>query len=124
MRIIIAGGRDFNNYAELAKTMDYLLSNITDDITIVCGKARGADTLGEQYVKEKGYAILYFPADWNKYGRSAGFIRNEQMAKNADALAAFWDGQSVGTRHMIETAKKNNLLVRIHRYKAKQNKGE
>ena len=53
-RVIIAGGRDFNNYPGLAKAMDFLLSNVTDDITIVCGKARGADALGEQYAKERG----------------------------------------------------------------------
>lgn len=59
-RVIIAGGRDFKDYDLLVKTMNHLLSNIKDDITVVCGKARGADTLGEQYAKEQGYAVQYF----------------------------------------------------------------
>ena len=96
--------------------MNHLLSNIKDDITVVCGKARGADTLGEQYAKEQGYAVQYFPADWDRYGKAAGYLRNTEMAKNADALVAFWDGMSLGTRHMIETAKAHGLKVRVKRY--------
>ena len=61
-RVIIAGGRDFDNYQLLKATMDKLLCNITDEITVVCGQAKGADTLGEQYAMEKGYAIDYYPA--------------------------------------------------------------
>jgi len=115
-RVIIAGGRDFKDYALLSNTMNHLLSNIKDDITVVCGKARGADTLGEQYAKEHGYMVQYFPADWERYGKAAGYIRNTEMAKNADALVAFWDSHSLGTRHMIEIARKHGLNVRIKRY--------
>ncbi len=115
-RVIIAGGRDFFDYALLKRTMDTLLANVKEDITVVCGKARGADTLGEQYAKERGYTVACFPADWDKYGKAAGFIRNEQMAQNADALVAFWDGQSRGTRNMIELAQRYNLKIRVKRY--------
>lgn len=115
-RVIIAGGRDFKDYDLLVKTMNHLLSNVKDDITVVCGKARGVDTLGEQYAKEHGYSVQYFPADWNRYGKAAGYLRNTEMAKNADALVAFWDGMSLGTRHMIETAKARGLKVRVKRY--------
>lgn len=115
-RVIIAGSRGFSDYALLKRTMDTLLSNIKEDITVVCGKARGADTLGEQYAKERGYAVAYFPADWDRYGKAAGFIRNEQMAQNADALVAFWDGKSRGTKSMIELAAKYNLKIRIKKY--------
>ena len=118
-RVIIAGGRDFNDYALLSDTMNCLLSNIKEDITVVCGQARGADTLGEQYAKEHGYAVSYFPADWDRYGKSAGYIRNAEMAKNADALVAFWNGQSRGTMHMVEIAKRQGLRVRIKRYDRK-----
>lgn len=119
-RVIIAGGRDFNNYQGLASCLDYLLKNINDEIQIVCGKARGADKLGEQYARERRYKVIYFPADWDLYGKSAGFKRNVQMAEYADALVAFWDGKSPGTRHMIETAKQKKLLVRVKTYKMKQ----
>ena len=115
-RIIIAGSREFDNYSLLERIMDKLLSNIKYDIVIVCGKARGADTLGERYAKEKGYEIDYYPAQWNLYGKRAGYIRNEQMAQNADALVAFWDGHSKGTKHMIDLAHKYNLMVRVKMY--------
>lgn len=115
-RVIIAGGRDFADYTLLSETMDDYLSSITDDIFIVCGQARGADTLGEQYAKEHGYQVNYFPADWNRLGKSAGYIRNTEMAKNADALVAFWDSHSLGTKHMIATAERLGLDVRVVRY--------
>lgn len=115
-RVIIAGGRDFSDYSLLSKTMDNVLTNILDDITVICGKARGADTLGERYAKERGYAVQYFPADWNRYGKVAGYIRNTMMANNADALVAFWDGQSPGTRHMIQTAQSLGLKTRVKAY--------
>lgn len=115
-RVIIAGGRNFPDYPLLAQTMDHLLSNTSDEIVCICGKARGADALGERYAIERGYPILYFPAEWEKYGRIAGYLRNTEMARNADALVAFWDGRSPGTKHMIETAKKHGLKVRIKYY--------
>lgn len=115
-RVIVAGGRDFNNYAGLAATLDYLLKNINDEIQIVCGMARGADRLGEKYAKEHGYKVIYCPADWDIDGRSAGFKRNIRMAECADALVAFWDGKSTGTKHMIETAQNKGLDVRVKRY--------
>lgn len=115
-RVIIAGGRDFDDYDMLVKTMDMVLQNITDEIQVVCGMASGADTLGERYAKERGYKIAYFPADWKKYGRAAGFNRNQEMAKNADALVAFWDGKSKGTKHMLDIAQRYGLRVRLKPY--------
>ena len=115
-RVIIAGGRDFLNYPLLRQTMDHLLINVQDEVVIVCGKARGADSLGEQYAKERGYQIHAFPADWERFGKAAGFIRNEDMAQNADALVAFWDGQSRGTKNMIDLAHRYHLKVRVKRY--------
>lgn len=85
-------------------------------IQIVCGMARGADRLGERYAKEHGYQVIYFPADWDLDGKSAGFKRNVRMAEYADALVAFWDGESKGTKHMIEIAKEKGLDIRIKRY--------
>ena len=69
-----------------------------------------------KYAKEHGYKVIYMPADWDLYGKSAGFKRNVQMAKYADALVAFWDGVSSGTKHMIETAQKMGLDVRVKKY--------
>lgn len=115
-RVIIAGSRDFEDYQLLKSKADKYLSNIKDDVTVVCGLARGADTLGEKYARERKYAVAYYPADWKNLGKAAGYVRNEQMAKNADALIAFWDGQSAGTAHMINLAAKYNLPTRIVRF--------
>ena len=115
-RVIIAGGRLFDDYTYLKDSMDYLLQNVKDEITVVCGKAREADTLGERYAEERGYAVHYLPVDWDRYGKSAGYIRNEEMAKNADALVAFWDGKSRGTKDMIKLARQYGLRVRVKNY--------
>ena len=112
-RVIIAGSRGFNDYSLLSKTMDSLLINVSSPITVVCGMARGADSLGERYAMEKGFQVDRFPAEWDRYGKSAGVIRNEKMAKNADALVAFWDGRSHGTKNMIDFASAYGLEVRI-----------
>lgn len=114
-KVIIAGSRGFQNYELLEKTMDNLLVN-QQEVAVVCGMARGADSLGEAYAKVRGYPVHYFPADWEKFGKSAGYKRNEQMAQNADALVAFWNGNSRGTKHMIDLAYKYNLKVRVIRY--------
>lgn len=121
-RVIIAGGRDFQDYQLLRSTMDALLQNKLRKvkIVIICGMAKGADMLGARYAQERGYHIRYFPAEWDKLGKKAGIVRNEQMAQNADALVAFWDGSSHGTKNMIETAKRYNLAVRVKRYNNKK----
>ncbi|MEA1980842.1 MAG: hypothetical protein U9N54_07710, partial [candidate division Zixibacteria bacterium] len=74
---------------------------------------KGVDKLGEEYAEQNYIPLLKFPANWNKYGKRAGYVRNEEMANNADALIAIWDGKSKGTNHMINIAKKKGLLVAI-----------
>lgn len=76
----------------------------------------GVDLLGKRYAEEKHIPVRRMPADWNKHGKAAGPIRNEQMAIRADAFIAFWDGQSRGTANMIELAKKHNLKIQVVRY--------
>lgn len=114
-RVIVAGGRDFNNYELLRSKLDYYLSNL-DNISIVSGGARGADRLGENYAIEKGLKLVMFPANWNEYGKRAGFIRNKEMAEYATHLVAFWDGKSIGTKHMIDLAKEYNLKTKVVLY--------
>lgn len=114
-KVIVAGSRDFTNYELLKMKLDSLLKN-KYEVIIVSGAARGADQLGERYEKEKGFKISSHPANWDAFGKSAGYIRNEEMAKEADALVAFWDGVSKGTKHMIDLAHKHGIQVRIVRY--------
>ena len=117
-KVIIAGGRDFSDYELLKRKVLFYTNDINKDnlIIILSGKAKGADSLGEKLAKEIGWKILEYPADWDKNGKSAGYIRNIEMAKNADALIGFWDGKSRGTKHMIDTAEKYGLLVRVVKY--------
>ena len=115
-RIIIAGGRDFTDYDFLKKTLDNVIQ--VDDFEVVSGACRGVDTLGERYAQEKGLGMpKIFEADWDQYGRGAGPIRNEEMARYADGLVAFWDGESRGTANMIKIAKRYGLEIKIIRYK-------
>ena len=115
MRVIIAGSRGFNDYRKLEEKMDHLLQN-QKDVIIISGNAKGADTLGETYAVARNYGLETYPADWDEYGKSAGYIRNEQMAKIADAAVIFWDGVSKGSKHMIDLAHKHNLKVRVIKY--------
>tara|TARA_R110000772_G_scaffold265362_1_gene386742 strand:+ start:160 stop:507 length:348 start_codon:yes stop_codon:yes gene_type:complete len=115
MKVIIAGGRDFDDYDKLKTSCDFTLNN-QEYVDIVSGMARGADNLGMKYAVEKEYNIFQYPADWDKYGKSAGYRRNSEMAKDSDALIAFWDGKSRGTKSMIDLAVKNKLKVRVIYY--------
>ena len=120
-RIIIAGSRKFNDYPKMVKELDNLgihLINSINPIEIVSGHAPGADTLGEKFAKEYDYPLKIFPAEWDKYGKAAGPIRNEQMAKYAaeadrGILIAFPIGESRGTKNMIKLAERYGLEVNI-----------
>ena len=116
IKVIIAGGRNFENYILLKFKCNAILKEINDEIQIVSGGAKGADALGERYAKERGFICKRFEADWDKNGKAAGAIRNSEMAKYADCLIAFWDGKSAGTKDMITKAEKFNLNVRIIKY--------
>lgn len=110
MRLIIAGSRGITDYDILVKVMSELPFTPT---TIVSGTARGVDKLGEEYAEKNDIDIIRYPAEWDKFGKSAGYKRNAIMANNADALLALWDGQSKGAAHMIELAHKKGLKIYI-----------
>lgn len=94
----------------------FFLQNKLPNVTIISGGATGADALGEQFAKANNLELIVVPANWEKYGRAAGPKRNAEMAEMIDALIAFWDGKSRGTKNMIETAEKKGLLVRVVNY--------
>jgi len=111
MKVIIAGGREITNYETVCKAVLFANFDITE---IVSGDARGVDRLGERLGKEFDIPVKKFPADWDKYQKAAGFIRNEEMACYADGLIAIWDGHSRGTKDMITRANKKELKVYVH----------
>lgn len=108
MRVIIAGGRDYRltvgDYAMLNQMRGEL--PIT---SVVCGMARGADMSGRTWARISNLPVDEHPAKWDEHGRSAGPIRNREMAEVADALIAFPGGR--GTNDMIDVAKKKGLKV-------------
>ena len=120
-RVIIAGSRKFNDYQKLFETLDNIgihMINSIDPVEIISGHAPGADTLGERFADAYGYPLKIFPADWDKYGKAAGPIRNEQMAKYAaeadrGMLIAFPISESKGTRNMIKLAKQYGLEIEV-----------
>ena len=114
-RVVIAGCRDYDNYEEAKLYIDFCLSNIRKgyDIIIVSGCASGADAIGERYAEENGLKVEKYPADWKRYGRSAGPKRNKQMAEISDYVICFWDGKSKGTKSMIDYARECNKPVKI-----------
>jgi hypothetical protein len=105
LKLIVFGGRDFDDYPLLDETLTALSNTIYHDvaISIVTGMAKGADALAVQFAKEHNIKLYEFPANWDKYGKRAGYLRNEEMAAFSNGLLAFWDGESKGTKHQIET---------------------
>jgi hypothetical protein len=118
-RIIIAGGRDFNDYDRLCAFMDqWTLDNDMgpDNTDFISGAAAGADWFGELWATSRGYKVMLFPANWTDHGKAAGYIRNKQMADEATGLVAWWDGTSRGTSHMISVMSGRGLPIHIERY--------
>lgn len=124
--LIIAGGRDFFDYDLVSKKCDYLLKNQKDkEIVIIGGLASGADTLGEVYAIDNGYKFIGFKADWDKYKKFAGHLRNQEMANYIKTnphrgCICFWDGISKGTYDMINICKKENIPVRVCKYEKEE----
>ena len=140
-KIIISGSRNFDNYSLVKNITDKTFKNlvkvkalamIKEDpnlskeeafskaqeevkkVQIFSGTARGADRLGEQYAEQNNIVLKKFPADWDTHGKKAGYLRNEAMALEADALIAFWDGDSPGTSHMIDLAKAKGIPIKVY----------
>jgi len=108
MKVIIAGSRSIDDYAVICEAIKNSGFEIT---SVVSGGAVGVDSLGEVYATNNGLPLFQFFPNWSKWGRGAGFVRNKQMARFADALIAIWDGESRGTKHMIDIATEKGLKV-------------
>lgn len=110
MKTIIAGSRHISDYElvlEACANSNFIISEI------VSGAAKGVDKVGELIAHDFNIPVRVFPADWKKFPKTAGYIRNTEMAEYAEALVAVWDGISPGTKHMINTAKRLGLKVYI-----------
>lgn len=112
MKVIIAGSREGFEIYNLYEAVGQSGFEITE---VVSGTARGVDRLGEIFAEKEGIPVKKFPADWDNLGKRAGYVRNAQMAEYGDALIALWDGESKGTKHMIDLAYKAGIKVFIYR---------
>ena len=122
MKAIVAGGRNFLRGAslnEISNTAKWLRNTlqVNNVDTIISGMCRGADMFGLNIAFEEGMEILEFPADWVKYGKKAGYLRNQQMSKHADIVILFPGGK--GTEHMENISKLRGL--KIIKYKDNNN---
>jgi hypothetical protein len=134
-RIVIAGGRDFTDYPLMVEECNAFISERvpTENIHIISGKAKGADALGERYAHQNGFKLIERPAAWDKvegvpksalgyhrdgraYNKRAGIERNEQMGRIATHAIIFWDGQSRGTKSMIDICKDLGIIHKVVRY--------
>jgi hypothetical protein len=113
MKVIIAGSRYGISYETVARFIQLCPIHLSIS-EVVSGCANGVDSHGERWAQENQIPVKRFPADWHNNGKQAGFIRNLEMARYADGLIAIWDGQSKGTKHMIEIAKKKGLVVYVY----------
>jgi hypothetical protein len=112
-KIIVAGGRDFDDYGRMAKVLNTNLEGIKELILVRGDCPTGADALVKVYAEECGIDLATFEADWDQYGDAAGPIRNSNMAQYGHALISFWDMKSPGTDSMIKQARKVGIPVMI-----------
>jgi hypothetical protein len=112
MKLVVCGSRDCDDYQVVVNH----LKHMTTIEEIVSGCARGADKLGERYAEENNIPLKKMPADWKRWGKSAGYIRNEDMAEYARYVICFWDGKSPGSKGMIKFCRENEIPILVIKY--------
>ena len=117
-KVIVAGGRDFTDVFLMALALERIIGVGDEIVNGMC--KTGADLLARIYANKNQHPLIPFPADWNQYGHAAGPRRNYEMSRYGDTLVAFWDGESNGTRSMINFALKNCEEVHVYRYAVKK----
>ncbi len=113
MKVLICGSRTINDPAMISLAIEESGINPTH---IISGGARGIDRLAGEYAASNGIAFTEYLADWDRYGKRVGFMRNYIMVGEAEAVIAVWDGKSPGTKHAIDTARSSGKPVFVYRY--------
>lgn len=131
-KIVVCGSRTWGqdsftgefipeDYEFFEQKMNFFLGNLEKTkVEIVSGCAKGPDTLAIKYAEDRGYKVWRFPAEWNRFGKLAGVVRNALMADFSTHCIAFWDGKSNGTKDMIKQAREKGLLVKIIKVEIKE----
>ena len=112
IRLAIVGSRTFNDMDLLEKSI-VNIARITDIACVISGGASGADTLAEKFALKYGIPMSIHAAQWNKFGKRAGYLRNKEIVNDADQVIAFWDGASPGTKITIDLATKSGKKVTV-----------
>lgn len=114
MRVLVCGSRTWTDAPAIYRALAEQGCGYAP-FTLIHGAARGADSIAAEYAREREAEVLAFPADWNRYGKAAGMIRNKQMLEEGkpELVLAFWDGESRGTQNMIDLATKAGVPVRV-----------
>lgn len=106
-KVAIVGSREFKR---LDLVVDFV-NSLEPDTVVVSGGARGVDRTAEEAAEKRGLTTLIFPAEWDKYGIQAGFLRNRLLVKACDYVCAFYNGTSRGTWDTIQKARKAGKKV-------------
>lgn len=114
MKIAIVGSRECGDAKKRLAEIHELIVLHDRKCTVVSGGARGIDSLARFAAKSMGCQYQEFPADWDRFGRRAGFLRNQEIVDACDEVHAWWDGKSRGTAHTIGVARKTGKKVTIH----------
>jgi len=112
IKLAVVGSRDFVDYKYMCEILDWF-----EIKQIISGGAKGADSLAKQYAEENNLDYKEFPAEWDRYGKSAGYRRNVQIVDAADEVVAFWDQTSKGTAHSIKIAEEMNKPIHVYRFR-------
>ena len=123
MKLAVVGSRDFDDYVWMEHC---LLSFVAaEEIeAVIYGGARGADALAARFASVHGIPLIVVPAEWKKFGRGAGPMRNAEIVRLADVIAVFWDGCSRGTRDTLERARRADRRVIIFPCHPRKDEGE
>ena len=110
-KLLVSGSRTITDKRKVFLELDFMIDGVLhgEDVTILEGGARGVDTLAREYAIERNIPYEEHPADWDKNGRAAGYIRNVEMVKEADIALIIWDGKSKGTAHAMKMCEKKGV---------------
>lgn len=106
----VVGSRDYPNL----RAVRHFIDGLPDDDCVISGNARGVDKCAQEMALNRSMVVIIAPAQWDKYGKGAGFKRNSLMVKWADEIVAFWDGFSPGTKSTIELAQHAGKKVTVY----------
>lgn len=130
MKVLVCGSRRFSNDALARKWIEaYMRQLVPKGSTVIHGGASGADTMAAEAslelglvrrlqvggpVPEDGWIAVAFLPDWKKYGKRAGFVRNDEMLdQKPDLVIAFWNGKSKGTKYTIDKAQGRGIETKV-----------